>query len=548
MELPRPTPLRIALTGISVMLAAVAYLLIGGTRGAVIAASAIALSAFLVWVYPAIKAGLGGMAVKLNLVYAVLHMWAVSTGRPPPGKVFRSVGDPRLYGEYSKVFKKIYILGKEWGYSYPDAISYTVKRVYDKVFREFLMRLATVIKLGEDLQAFLAAEYKSLMNEYSAQYERAINSLRVILGVYTAAMAAMVFSIANFMLLAFFFGGSPWFIPVAYLGAFGIALALSLVVLKMLPDDLFEYKEERNPEARRIQLLALASLLSASVVSALYLYREGVSYETSGVPLIIAGAFLIGPGIKSLLYERKIDEVDVFFPVFIRSIGTHLSVIPSLASAVKNLLPVELGRLKKHIVKMYARLQNDLNPEVCWRMFAYETGSEIVRRSVKVLSEALELGGDPGKVGEILSDHNNQLITLRRLRQQVAGNFMITTIVMHASMVMIAVFIAKLLEYFTSLLSAYKVGIPPELADFIVIGSVDTKMLMTVTVIFSILLTVVNAYMIARVRPRSILAFWYFLAILAAITGVTLITGSKLMDVLLGKVIGIEGFTGIAPG
>ena len=58
MEPPRPTPLRMALTGISVMLAAVAYLLIGGTGGVVIAASAVVLSVLLVWIYPTIRASL----------------------------------------------------------------------------------------------------------------------------------------------------------------------------------------------------------------------------------------------------------------------------------------------------------------------------------------------------------------------------------------------------------------------------------------------------------------------------------------------------------
>jgi flagellar protein FlaJ len=476
--------------------------------------------------------------VDPDFLFSILHMRALATGRAPAAEILDVVSRDSSYGRYGRVYRKIAVLVKEWGYSVPDAIIYVGRQVKEKVFREFLLRFATTSRLGEDLVPFLSVEYNTLKSEYENQYIRAVNSLRVLLGVYASTIGAVSFATAAFLLLAFFYGGRIEIVEASFVVALSALIAMALIILRVSPKDYFENEEESSPRARYIDFWSWASLLGVSLLLARDVILRKVYFTSFVAALGVLGVLLLPAGLMAVSYESYINDIDTFFPVFIRSLGSHLSIVPSLSKALRPLLRVELGKLKKPLRKLYALIEMGIPPSISWKKFAVITGSELVRRGTRIFSDVAERGGDLAEVGVFISDHTNFLIGLRRLKAQVAGGFISTVIVMHLTMVSLLELVLDLMIYFNGLLQSVRAGVPEELSTFIIIGGISEHTLRLLMTSFIFALTFLNSYVIAKSRPGSLKGFWFYLSILSMLSSATLLGTKYGVWWILKKIVG----------
>lgn len=503
------------------------------------AAPLLVFSSFFVFVMlPILRRKLTFTSVDFDMVYLIGHMLSVSTGKPPRSALFKSVGEEYPYPKYSRLFYKIYLLGTEWGYSFAEACRLIARTVRNKLLRDFLIRLGSVLAVGEDVEVFLTTEYNTFVNEYETHYSRMVDAARVFLGVYTAMMGSTIFVLANFLMLAFFFGGSGRIVVMSFLGVSIAAVALFMLLYILIPSEPFSHNMPIKPrELRLVQITSLMAVAIAVFMGALYMAR-GATYERLAVVFILAGGLLLAPGLTAKLVERRVKELDEFFPIFIRSYGMHLSTIPSMPRALEPLLSSELGRLNVFLRNLYARLVNGIDPRVAWRFFAGETGSELIRRAVRVFMDTVEYGGDVAKAGSVISDHQNMLIRLRRLRTQVAKTFETTTYIMHAATIMITVFISRLIQVFSEILANLQAQVPPEVSGVFFMGMIEPRLLVMASLMFIVVITVTNALAITRALPGLKHSFWFYLAILSMLSGLSVILGSKLLDLVISAGIG----------
>ena len=463
--------------------------------------------------------------VNLDLVYTLLHMRIVASGKPPATKLLASVSSEDLYSHYSKTLARAYQLAKDWGYNVSEALTYIAKGIGEKAFREVIQRFATTIRLGADTEKFLETEFDTLYHEYEYQYQRTLNNMRVLLGVYVATMAAVIFAMSSLTLLGFFFGLSTTLIFEAYIAAVLVPVGIGVLIILILPRDHFDVRGRLariNKTVKMIDILAIMGIMVSMATITFFIKRGGI-LETSNFSavLVISGISFLPAGLLALVYEFNVQDIDTFFPVFMRSLGSFISTIPSLKHAIRQVLKADLGKLTKLIERFHVRLENEIPPWIAWRQFAIESGSELVRRGSKMFQDAIDYGGDPILAGNLVSEFNNSLLRLRRLRTQVSSNFTSTNIVIHATVVAISIFILGLVGYFNNVISQFVYNQTVISTQYIILTPVNIDFVSKIVYLFILVITMINAYLVSIVRPYSQKAYWFYLGVTLIATGVS---------------------------
>uniref|UniRef100_A0A7J3ZM90 Type II secretion system protein GspF domain-containing protein n=1 Tax=Fervidicoccus fontis TaxID=683846 RepID=A0A7J3ZM90_9CREN len=478
--------------------------------------------------------------VDLDLVYALLHMLSVSTGKPPVSYIFKSVSEEGLYPVYREIFRKIYVLGKEWGYSFADACRLVARTVNNKIVREILARLGSVLAVGEDVEQFLRLEYSTIMSEFETQHSRSTDALRIVLGVYSSLLAAATFMIASLVVLAFFFGDIGERLIVSSFTAVTIMiLAAAATIGVAIPTTPFENKLKPYPRLYGIiDVLAPVMLACSAAISYLLLRKMGLSITSIALGLGATGALLLVPGYAAKSIERLVNDVDLFFPVFIRSYGMHLQTLPQMDRALKPILVAELGKLNKTLENLYARLSNNIDPFISWRLFSAETRSELVARSVRIFLDTFERGGRLADVGALLSDTHNTIVRLRKARLEVGKTFESAISLMHALIALIVVFVSRLAEFLSSVLVGLQAAIPTDAAVLFFFQMLPRELL-TLPIALMLIASVLSTSLVAsKAIPGVSRSFWYYVSVLAIFTTAGAIAGDQMVGFIVARVVG----------
>ncbi len=81
-----------------------------------------------------------------------------------------------------------------------------LKEERNKAFKEFMERFAVISAVGEEVTSFLKVEYETIKFNYQNFYNRSLDSLNVLYGIYASTMVSVIFAVTTMMLLFFFFG------------------------------------------------------------------------------------------------------------------------------------------------------------------------------------------------------------------------------------------------------------------------------------------------------------------------------------------------------
>jgi len=373
-----------------------------------------------------------GLENQLHLL--ITHLTVLSTTNIDRVAVFRQLGREEEYGELAVEMRRITELVDTWNQSLDDALQRRARAVPSRQLGDFLDRLAYSLNAGQALDDFLLGEQRTMIEKYVTVYEGALGNLEVMKDLYLSMILSMTFAIINAIVLPILTGTDATMTIAAVIVLFVfVQLGFYYVIKTMSPYDPLWYQqpEYRTKIDRQIDI-ALYGAVSLSLVFVGILGLGLMGWTEIGqavqrvmldapVPLLIATPLtpLAIPGLVARHHENHIKERDEEYPGFIRALGASESAKQSTTRAVlETLREKDFGVLSREIDRLYVRLNMRVGPDRSWFFFTAETSSYLIQKFSEMYLIGRQMGGTPKQLGELISDNMNEVLKLRRQRQQ----------------------------------------------------------------------------------------------------------------------------------
>ncbi|KKH45837.1 archaellar assembly protein FlaJ [Methanosarcina sp. 1.H.A.2.2] len=386
-----------------------------------------------------------------DLLFLLTYMASISTTDIERDRIFRYTSEQKGY-PISIYFRQVYVLASKWGYEYSRACKYVSKKVKDEGLSDLLGRMATALASGEPEKEFLKNEMKVGGEIFSNQYERNIEELKTWTDGYTALLISTTLVVTIILI-------SSMIYPMGNLRimCFMVLLLLSAIcgigIFALYCSAPCEEKTHRlkhkSKEQKKSEFLARILLPAGGVITVL-LFVKGVEI---GYLFLTLAVFMLPSGIYALINDRNIDKRDANFPVFIKTLGSLAGTMGiTTSSAMKKLDKETVGFLEPLVEKLYVSLSLDLKPVFCWESFIGESGSELINRSSRIFNDAIDLGGNPADVGQIVSSSSLAIVLLRMKRKLIGTGFTGMIFVLHTVMSGLLVFIFEIINFFSMIM------------------------------------------------------------------------------------------------
>ncbi len=386
-----------------------------------------------------------------DLLYLVVHMYALSTGKPPVEKIFnpKSITGSG-YNGYGDLLAYIRSLASEWGFGYTEAIRISAPKVGNTLYRDFLLRLSEAIGAGQDLERFLRVELDTLVSEFKAYYSRVLETIRVLLGLYTGLLSSVVFLNVNIMIIAYILWGNFYVAFYLMIVTALSTLALVAFIYAGLPKYRIVHSMEIRPESVRLLRISLLISMIFGTLTAATLY-----YVSGSLPLFIAviGLSFYAPGYMAYKFESQVKRLSTFFPVFSKNYGALYATLGSEILALGSILRINLGPLNLILKKTRARLSNGLDRRTAWFLAAGESGSEIIRKGIDIIYDSIDTAADMRIVGEKLGNIIAEHMSMQKSREQLSRTFQSIAYLLQALLVAVAQFLSSLMIMFAGIVS-----------------------------------------------------------------------------------------------
>ena len=508
----RRVRLLVASTLIPLALLSAFYLLQGDyVKAGVFLLGASAPAAFLLYIYkksPKAK-------LDMLLVTSIIHMYAVSLGEAGPDDLVRAVAGSPEYGFYSRVFRSIRRLAREFGYGFSKAISYVAKTVKPPL-KDVLIRCSEAFSSSKPSE-FLELEVSTVMEEYSGLYTRMIESLRLVGGMFATFQSVSVFIVLTVAILTIFVTDET-VVAVSYLVAAAAVTAMFLGFRMASTGEPLVYVGRNPSRVYRLFRLTFLTALSFTPLS----LAAGV---LAGVPfaMISIGSFMLIPGILAYRLEAYVTAIDENYPTFIKALGENMASTSDLKAALEYVLYMELGPLRDLVSRASARLKLGISGETAFSLLASEASSHKVYMFNRIFLDAFRSGSNPLEVGKVLGNTLVRLQEFRKRRMAVAKSFEAVVMTLQPITVALLVILSSLCRFFTSTL----VSIP-----YFQFGGVPLDLIEMGNTALVVLITLLNSLAIKEARG----GFWgsslLYAGILFAASGAVWIATENLVDTM----------------
>jgi len=373
-----------------------------------------------------------GLENQLHLV--ITHLTVLSTTNIDRVAVFRQLGREEEYGELAVEMRRITELVETWNQSLDDALQRRSRAVPSRELGDFLDRLAYSLNAGQSLDDFLLGEQQTMIEKYVTVYESALGNLDVLKDLYLSMILSMTFATINAIVLPILTGTDATMTIAAVIVLFVfVQLGFYFVIRTMSPYDPVWYQQDdyRTKMDRQIDIaLYGAAGLSLTFIGILGLGTVGWTPVGQAVqrvmldipvPVLIATPLtpLAVPGLVARHHENDIKERDEEYPGFIRALGASESAKQSTTRAVlESLREKDFGVLSREIDRLYVRLNMRVAPDRSWFFFTAEASSYLIQKFSEMYLVGRQMGGEPKQLGELISENMNEVLKLRRQRDQ----------------------------------------------------------------------------------------------------------------------------------
>ncbi|MDY6776893.1 MAG: type II secretion system F family protein [Candidatus Nanohaloarchaea archaeon] len=156
------------------------------------------------------------------------------------------------------------------------------------------------------------------------------------------------------------------------------------------------------------------------LLAGIFMYSSGT--RTIGGSLFVAGmvtAFL-PYGLFVYFQERKYEDMEKNLPLFLRNISEGVKGGMSLPQAFQNATQTDYGRLNEEVDRAAHQLSWGVPfPEVMRRMSRRMGGSGLIRRSIAIILQAYESGGDIAQTLDSIAANASRIKEAEEKRKSV---------------------------------------------------------------------------------------------------------------------------------
>ena len=385
-------------------------------------------------------------AMMLDLLNILTYMSSIATADIGRDEIFELAGQQD--GITARLLKKIHLLARNYGYDYATACRLVSEEAHHPALKDFLIRFSNALATGEEEAKFLRGETEKMIEVYTNKYQSDVETLKKWTDGYSALLVSVMLIIAVFLISTMLFRmgniltmailSGTLFCFVAFFGVY--------VIYRVAPYEKMVHslpvKSKEQVLAGRLSMFILPACMLISVILVAIDMKPWLIF-------LLVSLFLLPIGLLGMIDGKKIEKRDMDLSSFLKALGSTAGIMGStLTQAMGHLDRKAVGSLGKQVERLRKRLVNGINPKISWYHFIGETGSELVHRSTRVFLDAIELGGDPNKIGAIVSQSALGIALLRAKRKLVSSGFVNLLIPLHATMCGVLVFIYQIMFSF----------------------------------------------------------------------------------------------------
>ncbi len=169
----------------------------------------------------------------------------------------------------------------------------------------------------------------------------------------------------------------------------------------------------------KTHILGLSLAVMIIIFSYMFFYGTMMFYFL----LVISFIAVVFPFVLSVFsIESKQKEREEKFLEFIRDLVENVRSGTPIVKSIINLQNRDYGTLSPHVSKLSNQLQLGISLEKAFYNFAIETNSQVIKRSVDLITEAQRAGGNITSILESISKSVNQTEILKKERKATVSN------------------------------------------------------------------------------------------------------------------------------
>jgi len=353
-------------------------------------------------------------------------------------------------------FEYIHLMARSMGMEYTRAFQEVAQRTRASRIKSLLLRFSSSISSGGNEMDFILQEARAETENYSNDYERNVENLRKWTDAYAAILVAVTLIMVVSQISSLLGATNQSFIYLMLFTLIGVTSIGVYLIYKVAPYEKVTYDPvvggtTKTRERGRFFFVVLGSTgFALAVLAFVAISASGTSpIQAASVGFTIFGLFLTPSGYFAWRDANTVSKIDHELPMFLRAIGsTAGSAGVTLTEALKRIDTKSLSELRIHVERLRARLEAQLSSSESWETFSKETGSELASRTTRMFVDGVEVGCEPGQIGELCSDYAQNVTELRAKRQLTASTFSFLTLAMHGTMALILVFVLEVIRNF----------------------------------------------------------------------------------------------------
>ena len=471
-----------------------------------------------------------------DLFYQLIHMSATAASGISRARVFQLARE--LPCPPSQYFKSIHEVAENLRYNYPDAVRMIGERAKSEDVKTFLLRLSDALRSGEPLPGFLYREAIVQGDHYENDYETKLESLKKWTDAYTAVSVSAALIVIMNMVMTMIYNVGTGMMAIMVMVSVAGSFAVAWIMFRTAPESLTVPLDKGTKEQRLSRKLFLILTPTSLLVSAL-LFALGVP---QGWVLIVGALIILPVGVVYSKADGQVTKKDSEISPFLRSLGgTATSRGTTLKEALLSMKKGSFPTLQPDIRLLVLRLTSFIEPGLCWRSFATETGSKLAEQSTGIFTEAVGLGGDPEKTGALTSMFAMKTAMLRDKRRGVSATFSWLAIVMHGVMAALMIFLLGIMNQFSIRLNAAMDALGSGtdamasmgLQNMFSFNQPQLDFLTTITVGMVLSLACVTSFAIVASEGSHLIKITLYLSVLLFISGVLFLIGPSLVSLVM---------------
>lgn len=381
--------------------------------------------------------------LRFDLFTHVSYMASLATAKASREVMFTRAAKLNL--ESSPFFAEINTLVNRLKYDYSEACRAVADRTEIREVSSLLIRMSGSLASGEDEAEFLNREAAVLAEQYQAEYEQKIESLRKWTDAYAALTVSAGLIVVISMISMMIWSLGPIMIMMTALSTIGVMGVGAFILHAAAPVEGFTRKAGMTSEVqKRAKRLMIIFGPAGFFLGAITLMTFGL-----GPALIVSGLGLIPGGLMMYLDQGRIARHDADIATSTRLLGGVTDAIGStVGDALTKVDRRSLASLNPYFRRLDVRIRASLSPDLAWHRLVVEVGSELVDRTVSIFWDALTIGGNPLQTGKNAAFFASSIAMLREKRALVANTFTFLVIPLHMAMTGLLMFILNVMKLF----------------------------------------------------------------------------------------------------